>query len=58
MLSDSFLSLRDEKEEQEGSALTRPTDHYCFAKPLFIGCLGILKIVCPVVFNGKMCWAQ
>jgi len=41
MLCESFLSLRDEKEKQEGSTLARPADYHCCARPLFIGVLGM-----------------
>ena len=38
-----ILSLRDKSEKQEGSTLTRPTDHSCSAKPLFMGFRVLLK---------------
>jgi len=37
MLCDTILFLRDKSEKQEGSTLTRPTDHDCCARPLFMG---------------------
>lgn len=43
MLCESYLSLRDEKEKQEGSTLARPTDQDCFAKPPVYGVCKILK---------------
>lgn len=51
MLCDSFLSLRDEKEKQEGSTLARPTDHDCCARPLFMGGLGMNGIKGGLVFD-------
>ncbi|MBO6588568.1 MAG: hypothetical protein JJ885_09620 [Muricauda sp.] len=51
MLCGSFLSLRDEKEKQEGSTLTRPSDHDCSARPLFTGVLGMNEIMGGLVFD-------
>ena len=51
MLCDSFLSLRDEKEKQEGSTLARPTDSDCCARPLFMGVLGMNEIKDGLVFD-------
>ena len=58
MLCDSFLSLRDEKEKQEGSTLARPTDHDCCARPLFMGGLGMNGIKGGLVFDLKRPLAQ
>jgi hypothetical protein len=58
MLCDSFLSLRDGKEKQEGSTLARPTDHDCSARPLFMGIWRFKAIRVQVIFVEKMALAQ
>lgn len=58
MLCDSFLSLRDEKEKQEGSTLARPADHDCCARPLFMGIWRFKAIRDQVIFVEKMGPAQ
>ncbi len=49
-----FLGPWRKKEKQEGSTLTRPTDHSCSAKPLFMGLTWILGNKALGVFSVKM----
>ncbi len=58
MLCDSFLSLRDGKEKQEGSTLARPTDYDCSARSLFMGIWRFKTIRDQVIFVEKMGPAQ